>query len=224
MWTEPLAVIAAHPDDEVLGFGGAMARAAVAGSRVRILILATGAASRGGDAGAAIENLRDQARSAAEALGVPEPAFADFPDNRMDSVPLLDVVQRVEAFLSEAPVASVLTHHAGDLNVDHRIAAQAVLTACRPLPGAPVRRILAGEVPSSSEWANEDDRFVPTRYVDIESVLERKLAALACYEGEIRNFPHPRSIEAVRALAQWRGAEAGLPAVEAYRVVREIDD
>jgi len=224
MWTEPLAVIAAHPDDEVLGFGGAIARAAAAGASVRILILATGAASRGGDAKAAIKILRQHAARAAETLGVPEPAFADFPDNRMDTVPLLDVVQRIEAFLGEAPSASVLTHHAGDLNIDHRIAAQAVLTACRPLPGAPVRRILAGEVPSSSEWAGEADRFVPTRYVDIAAVLERKLAALACYEGELRNFPHPRSIEAVRALAQWRGAEAGLHAAEAYRVVREIDD
>jgi len=224
MWTKPLAVIVAHPDDEVLGFGGAIARAAVAGASVRVLILATGAASRGGNADVAIKVLRDQANRAAEALGVPPPTVGDFPDNRMDTVPLLDVVQRVEDFLGEAPVASVLTHHAGDLNIDHRITAQAVLTACRPLPGAPVRRILAGEVSSSSEWAGEADRFVPTRYVDIAAVLERKLAALACYEGELRDFPHPRSLEAVRALAQWRGAEAGLYAAEAYRVVREIDD
>jgi len=224
MWTEPLAVIAAHPDDEVLGFGGAIARAANAGADVRVLILATGAASRGGDAQAAIETLRGQARRAAEALGVAAPSFADFPDNRMDTVPLLDVVQRIEAFLGEVQPQSVFTHHAGDLNVDHRIAAQAVLTACRPLPGMTVRRVLAGEVPSSSEWASEPDRFVPTRYVDITAVLERKLSALACYDEELRDFPHPRSLDAVRALATWRGAEAGLRAAEAYRVIREIDD
>ena len=221
---ESLAVVVAHPDDEVLACGGAIARATETGSGVHILILATGATARDSNDRVGVEVLRDQAHRAAETLGASPPTFADFPDNRMDSVPLLDVVQRVEAFLAEAGAASVLTHHAGDLNVDHRVTAQAVLTACRPLPGAPVRRILAGEVPSSTEWADTDNHFRPTRYIEIASVLERKLAALACYEGEIREFPHPRSIEAVRSLAQWRGAEVGLAAAEAYRVVHEIDD
>ena len=224
MWSQPIATIVAHPDDEVLGFGGAIARAADAGSDVRVLILATGAAARGGKSAPAIRALRDQAHRAAESLGAQPPEFADFPDNRMDTVPLLDIVQRIETFLGEARPTSVLTHHAGDLNVDHCIVARAVLTACRPIPGASVRHVLAGEVPSSTEWSNDGDRFVPTRYVGIAEVLDRKLNALACYADELREFPHPRSIEAVRALARWRGAEAGLTAAEAYRDVRVIDD
>ncbi|MGE5147424.1 MAG: PIG-L deacetylase family protein [Candidatus Eiseniibacteriota bacterium] len=216
-----VAVIVAHPDDEVLLAGGAMARHVTGGDAVRTLFLATGAAARGGRQTAYINKLRAQAARAAKVLGASPPSFCDFPDNRMDTVPLLDVVQAIEAFLAKAPAAVVYTHHAGDLNVDHRIVHQAVVTACRPLPGGAVRQIYAGETLSSTEWSPVD-RFAPTTYVAIERFLEQKLKALACYEDEIRDFPHPRSIEAVRALATVRGAEAGLDAAEAFYVVRDI--
>ena len=233
MSNDVIAVIAAHPDDEVLGFGGAIARHAEEGEPVHVLILATGIGARAaGAAGAedgedgngdAIEELRARGRDAATILGVSDIGFADFPDNRMDSVPLLDVVKRVESFLDECRATIVYGHHSGDLNIDHQIAARAVLTACRPLPGARVRRLLAGEVLSSSEYAGPADRFQPTTYVDISATLSRKCDALRCYEGEIRDWPHPRSVEAVEALARLRGSECGREAAEAFALLREID-
>lgn len=217
-----VAVIAAHPDDEVLGFGGAIARYADQGAEVRILILATGLASRGAAPTHALQALQDQGRRAAEIMkaGI---EFADFPDNRMDSVALLDVVQRVEAFLDAFPADHVLTHHAGDLNVDHRIAQAAVLTACRPLPGATTRVLLAGEVNSATEWAGPGAQpFLPTEFIDIGAVLERKVAAMACYQQELRQWPHPRSLDGIRALAKWRGSQAGCHAAEAFITLRRL--
>lgn len=217
-----IAVVAAHPDDEVLGFGGAIARHADNGAEVRILILATGLVSRGRAAAGELAALQDQGRRAAAILGA-SIEFADFPDNRMDSVPLLDVTQRVEGFLAGFGPEQVYTHHAGDLNVDHRIAQAAVLTACRPLPGATVCTLLAGEVNSATDWAGPGATpFAATEYLDITATLERKLAAMACYAGELRDWPHARSLEAIRAQARFRGAQAGLQAAEAFITLRRI--
>lgn len=218
-----VAVIAAHPDDEVLGFGGAIARHADAGDSVDILILATGLSSRGAVNPEEQRALRSSGETAAKILGAPKLEFHDFPDNAMDTVPLLDVTKRVEAFLTSCKAERVYTHHAGDLNIDHRIAHAAVLTACRPQPGCLVREILAGEVNSATEWGGPAALpFVPTEFIDITSALERKLQALDCYAGEMRNWPHSRSAEAVRTLARWRGSQVGLQAAEAFMTIRRI--
>ncbi|MGH7003095.1 MAG: PIG-L deacetylase family protein [Alphaproteobacteria bacterium] len=217
-----IAAIYAHPDDEVLACGGALARHADAGDLVNVLILATGVTARGKDAAAGIEALRGQARAAARVLGVAEVSFGDFPDNGMDSIPLLNVVRRVEAFLTEHPATTVYTHHLGDLNLDHRIVAQAVLTACRPLPGAKIGTVLAGEVLSSSEWGPPGERFVPDTHLEITRQLERKRAALSCYTAELRDFPHPRSMRALESLAHLRGSEAGVTAAEAFITLRRV--
>ncbi len=219
-----IAVVAAHPDDEVLGFGGTIARHAAAGDQVSVLILATGLAARG-DASAsatALLDLRHQADAASQILGVHHLILGDLPDNRLDTVPLLDVIKRIEAFLAETAASIVFTHDHRDLNIDHAICARAVLTACRPLPGAAVAQLYAGEILSSSEYADPADRFSPTTYVDIADQLERKCDALACYKSELRDWPHPRSVHGVRALAHKRGSEAGLAAAEAFRLLREI--
>jgi LmbE family N-acetylglucosaminyl deacetylase len=222
---QTIAAIFAHPDDEVLGAGATLARHAARGDSVRILILATGLAARGDGERRAIEKLRDQARRAADTLGAQAIEFADFPDNRMDTVALLDVVQRVEAYLTAgAPPARVFTHHGGDLNIDHRIVHQAVMTACRPLPGVAPFEILAGEVASSTEWVpNATDQFQPSVFVDASATLKAKLAALACYAGEMRDWPHPRSIEGLRVLARWRGAQCGHEAAEAFMLMRRTE-
>jgi LmbE family N-acetylglucosaminyl deacetylase len=226
MTGERVAVIVAHPDDEVLAFGGIMCRHAEAGDQVSLLIMATGLAARSADNSVergALARLHDDARSAARTLGVTEVSFAEFPDNRMDTVALLDVVKVVESFLTKSGATRVYTHHAGDLNIDHQVVARAVLTACRPLPDAAVRRLYAGEVLSSSEYALVGNRFQPTRYVDISAYLDRKCAAMQCYRSEIRPSPHPRSIEAITALAKLRGSEVGLAAAEGLGVLREIE-
>lgn len=223
-----ILVVAAHPDDELLGCAGALARHARAGDRVEIAILAEGATSRSADSdrdshAAELDRLRDAARRAADMIGANEPEFFGLPDNRMDGLVLLDLVQRLEQTIARVRPEIVYTHHRGDVNVDHDITHRAVITACRPLPGHPVRQILSYETVSSTEWMSPASApsFAPNWFVDIGETLETKLAALRCYEAEMRPFPHPRSYQAVEHLARWRGASAGFHAAEAFMLVRQ---
>lgn len=221
---QTVAAIFAHPDDEVLAAGATLAAHAARGERVHILILATGLTARGDPPSGAVARLREQAKRAAGILGASAIEFADFPDNRMDTVALLDVVQRVEAHLDGLRPARVFTHHGGDLNIDHRIVHRAVMTACRPLPNLPPCEILAGEVPSSTEWAAQAmDQFTPTVFIDVAAALQTKLTALECYEDELGAWPHPRSVDGVRALARWRGTQCGRTAAEAFMLMRRTE-
>lgn len=227
---ETVLVVAAHPDDEVLGCGGTIARHAAQGDTVHITILAEGAtardtkrrrAARGGE----LQKLGQAAQRAADILGAASLSLGQFPDNRMDSVDLLDVVKSVEALVTRHRPGIVYTHHAGDLNIDHQCVHRAVLTACRPTPQQTVRRLLCFEVPSSTEWAAGDSReiFVPQHFVDISASLAAKRKALQAYAAEMRPWPHPRSLEAVTHLARWRGASIGREAAEAFSVARIIE-
>ncbi len=225
---EKICIVAAHPDDEVLGCGGVAARHAEAGDRVHVLIMAEGVFARadegeaGGDYAADQAALRAATEEAAGILGTEYPTFADFPDNAMDKVPLLDVIKCIEQIIERERPDIVYTHHGGDLNIDHRIVHQAVLTACRPLPDSPVRAIYGFETVSSTEWASPAaEPFRPTRFVDVSGQMGRKLKALAAYDMEMRPSPHARSIENVVALATYRGASIGLMAAEAFTVIRE---
>lgn len=215
-------VIAAHPDDEALGCGATLARHADAGDIVHILIVGEGETARGAGEGA-VTARSGAANAAATALGALPPRLLGLPDNRLDSLPLLDIVQAIETVLNDVGPDIVYTHHAGDLNIDHRIVHQATLTACRPLPGHSVRELYAFEVLSSTEWASgAGTGFAPTRFVDVGRHMARKLAALRCYDQEMRPFPHSRSYEAVEALATLRGANVGCQAAEAFEVIRQI--
>jgi len=221
-------VIAAHPDDEALGCGGAIARWTDEGHTVHVAFLTDGIGARGDaqeKAQAALLERRSATNQALQILGVSDVHFDDLPDNALDSVPLLAVTQRVEALIDRYQPHTVVTHHAGDLNVDHRIVHQAVMTACRPQAGHPVRRILCFEVPSSTEWQPPASGapFEPNLFVDISATLGRKLDALRAYAMEMREWPHPRSIEGVEHLARWRGATVGVPAAEAFMLARQID-
>ena len=220
-------VVAAHPDDEILGCGGVLAAHASKGDTVHVLIVAEGATSRdcGGDPHAKeleVVGLKSAASRAASVIGAEEPRMLGLPDNRLDSMPLLDVIKPIEAVVEAVMPQIVYTHYAGDLNVDHRIVHQAVVTACRPLPGSPVKALYAFETVSSTEWQTAGEAFRPQRWVDIEPFLSLKLSALEAYEAEMRAFPHARSIDAVEALARVRGASAGLKAAECFMVVREV--
>lgn len=222
-------VIAAHPDDEVLGCGGTIARLASEGTAVHIAFLADGIGGRRIDAARAASDpelalRREAARNAAGILGARSVEFGDFPDNRMDSVDTLDVARAVEALVERLKPGVVLTHHAGDLNVDHQVIHRAVLTACRPQPGHPVDTILFFEVPSSTEWqaAGSAPAFVPDWFVDISAHLPTRRRALEAYAMEMRPWPHARSYEATEHLARWRGATAGVEAAEAFVLGRRI--
>src|SRR5271157_3303542 len=226
--TNSVLVVVAHPDDEVLGCGGTMARLAQEGHEVRVAILAEGMTSRSPQREQAdpkqLHHLHQQARQAADKLHVKEVVVASLPDNRLDTVPLLEVVKLVEDLIEKFGPEVIYTHHPGDLNVDHGVVHRAVLTATRPMPGQKVREIFAFEVPSSTEWAfhQVEPTFRPNVFVDITGTLEAKISALACYESETRKFPHPRSPEALRAIAARWGSVAGLPAVEAFELIRSI--
>ncbi|MHA1598165.1 MAG: PIG-L deacetylase family protein [Alphaproteobacteria bacterium] len=224
MTGKSILIVAAHPDDEVLGCGATAARHVADGDTVHVLIMAEGATSRDAADTDGVTALRQSAAAAAAALGTAAPRFAGLPDNRMDGLDLLDIVKAVEAVVGEVAPDIVYTHHGGDLNVDHRLTHQAVLTACRPQPGETVRAIYTFETPSSTEWSATDmeDAFTAQRYVDVGAQMAAKLAALECYESEMRDFPHARSIKAVEALATLRGSQSGLGAAEAFRVIREI--
>jgi LmbE family N-acetylglucosaminyl deacetylase len=216
-----ILVVAAHPDDEALGCGGTIARLASQGSDVHLLFLADGENARGN--AESVAERQSMAATAAEALGAQPPICLEFPDNRLDSVDLLDLVQAIERHAASIRPEIVFTHFADDLNIDHRRCSQAVLTAFRPTPGQSVHSILAFEVPSSTEWQFVvSEGFRPNAFVDISAQLQTKLSALGAYEKEMRAFPHARSVEAVEALARWRGATVGLPAAEAFMVVRTI--
>jgi LmbE family N-acetylglucosaminyl deacetylase len=222
----PLLVVAAHPDDEALGCGGTMAKAAAAGVSVHTLFFTNGVGARDARNGTDTPSLADERASAAHRalrrLGAGHCDLLDFPDNRLDTVALLDLAQQVEAVVERVRPAMILTHHADDLNVDHRCVHEAVMTACRPQPGHEVQQILCFEVASSTEWRapRAATAFVPQLFVDISSHLTDKLAALQEYEAEMRPWPHARSIEALGHLARWRGATVGVEAAEAFMVAR----
>jgi LmbE family N-acetylglucosaminyl deacetylase len=220
-------VVAAHPDDEVLGVGGTLARHAAEGATVDVLIMAEGATSRDPSRNVSaraqeLHALREAAGRAAQILGIRAPRFGGLSDNRMDSGDFLDVVKLIEAVVSDVQPEIVYVHHAHDLNIDHQITHRAVLTACRPLPGSKVSTIYAFETVSSTEWAVAGGQFEPTHFVDIEQQLERKLAALGAYGSEMRPVPHARSLENVRAQARLRGSSVGLTAAEAFVLVRQV--
>lgn len=222
-------VVAAHPDDEVLGAGGTIAALARAGAEVTVAILGEGVSSRHAERSdadpAQLAALREAAGRAAEILGVPAPRLFGLPDQRLDTLPLLEVVHLVEHLVEEVRPDELYTHYGGDLNADHAVVHRAVMTATRPGAGPRVGSVFAFETPSSTDWAfGQFGAFQPTVFRDVSGTLELKLAAMEAYELEARPFPHPRSPAALDALARQRGAAAGLAAAEAFMLVRRIVD
>jgi N-acetylglucosamine malate deacetylase 1 len=218
-----VVVFAAHPDDEILGCGGTIAKLIQKGSKVHVVFLADGESSR--DDIEDIDNLilqrKNNAKKALKILGCDSIEFLDFPDNRLDSLDLLDVVKKVENFIDAFKPYTIFTHYAHDLNIDHQITHNAVVTACRPQPGHCVKELLFFEVPSSTEW-NLSQAFTPNYFVDISSTLPLKINALNIYKNEMKIFPHPRSINAIEALTYFRGASSGCSAAEAFILARKI--
>lgn len=220
---QKVAAIFAHPDDEILGCGATLARHVIEGDDVAIFIMATGLTSRGEAVPEEFKTLQGNARAAAKELGVQNVTFGAFPDNAMDSVPLLNVVKAVEEFLKDFPATVVYTHHMGDMNIDHEVVARAVLTATRPLPDRGELTVLASEINSSTEYAAHPmPAFVPTEYVNVTNTVSHKIKAMACYTGELREWPHPRSLKGIEHQACNRGVQSGYSAAEAFMTLRRI--
>ena len=221
-------ILAAHPDDEVLGCGGTIPRLVQEGSKVYIAILGEGITSRYTRREQAdnclVEALRTSSRQVAELLGATELFTFGLPDNRFDTVPLLDVVKIIEDLIARLQPQVIYTHHGGDLNIDHALVFRATLTASRPVVGCPVTTIYAYEVASSTEWAFHRlvPPFCPNAFFDISGQIESKVRAMSLYESEVQPFPHPRSAEAIRAIARRWGSVAGVECAEAFELVRWV--
>ena len=218
-------VIAAHPDDEILGCGATMKRLCDNGAAVRTIILGEGKTSRDDQRNREARNsdivaLRDEVRKANEIVGVTDSHVYDFPDNRFDSVMLLDIVKVIEHHVEDFQPSAVFTHFAEDMNVDHTVTNRAVLTATRPLPGSTVQLVVAFEVLSSTGWYYPHG-FLPNMIVSVdEAQLQAKEKAMDAYKSELRDYPHPRSLDAIRDLARYRGASAGCGCAEAFVLLR----
>lgn len=219
--TSNILVVAAHPDDEVLGCGGTIAKHRMLGDEVTVLFLTDGISSRDG---ADVDNdrveRRDAAHRALKVLGVSDIIFETFPDNQLDSVPLLDVIKVIEAVAFRITPEIVYSHSSADLNVDHVVAAKAVRTAFRPTKSTSVNKILAFEIMSSTEWSFDfAGVFKPNVFIDISEFWDKKIGALHCYEMEMRSSPHPRSFRSIEAYGALHGEAVGFGYAEAFELV-----
>jgi LmbE family N-acetylglucosaminyl deacetylase len=210
-------VIAAHPDDELLGCGGSLARHALAGDDVRALILCEGESLRygAGQAGQASATQR-----AAQVLGLQESRCLGFPDQRLETFPLTEIIRPIEEMVRAFQPRLVYLQYGYDVNYDHQLLFKAALVATRPTEEG-IRDVLAYDTASSTEWAYPRV-FVPDTWIDISATLDLKLQAMACYESELRDYPHPRSLEALAHRARAWGNQCCMDAAEAFMTVRRV--
>ncbi len=231
-------VIAAHPDDEVLGMGGTIKKLTRAGNDVKIIIMATGITSRRSTnyknsntyeisdntietMKIQIEKLRADAIRSSKILGVKNIEFEDFPDNEMDIVSNLEITKRIEKSISDFKPDTIFTHSKYDINVDHRALFDATITATRPKQRSNVKEVISFEVPSSTEW-DFPSKFSPNIFVDIHKELPFKLKALKEYKTELEKFPHPRSLESLEIISKRWGTVSGFLSAEAFCLVRQL--
>lgn len=222
-----ILLIFAHPDDEILGCGGTVAKLSEEGYEVYTLILGEGITARDEirepeAKRAELNALREDALLANRKVGVKEVIFYSLPDNRFDTVPLLDIVKVVEKLIQEIRPSIIFTHSREDLNIDHQITYKVVLTATRPQPRSFVKEIYSCEVLSSTEWNYPMSFYPDTYFVLSENHIKQKIEAMKCYKSELRTYPHPRSLEGIEYLARLRGMQIGVEYAEAFRLVRRI--
>ncbi|MFT5635016.1 MAG: LmbE family N-acetylglucosaminyl deacetylase [Cognaticolwellia sp.] len=217
-------VVVAHADDEALGCGATIAKHAANGDDITLLVMTDGVSARNSVDNLVNNGLVKQRESALQksckVLGVTTVLQCNFPDNRMDSVDLLSIVQKIEKETKGQVINIIYTHALNDLNVDHQLTAQAVLTAFRPLPDSKVQTILSFEVLSSTEWQFSQQPFIANWFVDVSDFYQKKVAALTCYQEEMRDCPHPRSYIAVESQARLRGSTIGKEYAEAFQLLR----
>jgi len=233
-----ILVIAAHPDDEILGMGGTITKHIKSGNIVKIVIMATGIFARRSSnlknsfkysmtekeaqiAQLQLKQLRNDAKKAANIVGVSDIEFLDFPDNEMDTVSSLEVTKSIEKIIEKFNPDEVYTHSQNDVNIDHRIIHDATLTATRPTSKTSVKSVYSFEIPSSTEWSFKS-MFTPNVFVDISKELSKKIKAMESYKSELRKYPHPRSKEGLEAIAKRWGTVSGFNAAEAFCLIREL--
>ena len=218
-------IIAAHPDDEVLGCFGTVAKMIKQGCEAYTMILSGGKTARGEIGKDEIKILKEEMQRANDSVGIKRVYQEDFPDNAFDSVPLLEIVKKIEEVKEKIRPEIVFTHHVGDMNIDHQITHRAVLTATRPMQNECVKTIYAMEIPSSTEWNgfSKETAFVPNVFFDIADTIDAKVNAMAQYKSELREYPHPRSLQHIKELARVNGTKVGLDYSENFILIRSIN-
>lgn len=221
-------IIAAHPDDEILGCGGTIAKLVKQGNTAYTLILGEGVASRYDvktpHIDEELDKLKKEMLKANDIVGIKQVFSAKFPDNRFDSMDLLDIVKEIEKIKDSIKPEIIFTHHFGDLNIDHQITHKAVLTATRPMKDECVKEIYAFEIPSSTEWNSFSKKtaFIPNIFFDIADTIDIKVNAMREYKSELRDYPHTRSLQHIKELAKVNGTMVGLNYCERFILIRSI--
>ncbi len=218
--------VVAHPDDESDAAGGTISKLIKEGNDVAVAIMVSQAAARR-DLSATLD---DDEKEAFSILGVTKVYHADFPNIKMNTVPHLELVQYIESCIEDFQADAIVTHHPTDTNNDHVMTSYAAQAACRLFQRKPdavpnLKLFMYMETPSATEWSldKSSDRFTPDYYVEIgKEGLETKIKALQAYKGVMRPYPHPRSVEAYKGLAAYRGCQAGLNYAEAFQVVHQV--
>lgn len=221
-------VIAAHPDDEVLGMGGTIAKLVREGCVVDVLIVTDGSSSQYSDSdhlAEIIEAKKLETRSCADVLGVRDIYYGGLPDMKLDCIPHIDINQAIEKVIDKIQPDTVFTHFWGDVNLDHQNVYKSTLVTVRPVLGQVVRELYCYRVPSSTEWTpnKADTMFIPNYFVDIEQYAEQKYKAFDCYSTELRDYPHPRSVQYLRETDKAAGLRVGMLAAEEFVMLRKLD-
>lgn len=221
-------VIAAHPDDEVLGMGGTIAKLVKDGNTVDILIVTDGSSSQYRDSdhlAEIIEAKKKETRNCADILGVRDIYYGELPDMKLDTTPHIRINQIIEDVIDKVQPDIVFTHFWGDVNRDHQEVYKSTLVTVRPVMGQVVKELYCYRVPSSTEWTpnKADTMFMPNYFVDIEKFAEQKYKAFACYATELRDYPHPRSVQYLRENDKVVGLRVGMLAAEEFVLLRKLD-
>jgi len=218
-----ILVIAAHPDDEILGCGGTIIKHIKKGDIVNVIFLTDGESSRDNH-NLKINKRKQQAIDCCKYLKTNPPIFFDFPDNKIDSIPLLNVIKKLEGIIKKIKPSTIYTHYFGDLNIDHQKTFEAVNVACRPLKGNIIKNIFCFEVLSSTEWKiSYKKKFNPNLFINIDNELKKKIFALKIYKEELRKYPHSRSLKGIKTLSMYRGIQSGNKHAEAFYIARRIE-
>ncbi len=223
-----ILVIAAHPDDEVLGVGGTIAKHSADGDIVHLLIVTDGSTSQyKGDPNLKkiISEKKNETQKCAEILGISTIDYGSLPDMKLDTISHVDINSCIENTIKKYKPEIVYSHFYGDINKDHRCVSESTLVAVRPVVGQCVKKVYLYRTPSSTEWnvKNASNYFSANRYVDISGFVDIKNRAIRCYTTELREFPHPRSLEAIKIIDKAAGTEIGVSAAEEFVIVREIN-
>jgi len=225
MSNKTVLICAAHADDEAIGCSGTIAKHVENGDKVHVVFMTNGVDSRSNFSSDSINNRHKISLKVADILGISSVQNLDFPDNMMDSIPLLHIVRVIENLIDKLKPEIIYTHHIGDLNIDHQVTHKAVMTACRPQPGFCVREIYVFEVLSSTEWQTPGFYpFIPNVFINVEAYIKTKSKALESYDREIRQSPHSRTIDNAIRLSTIRGNSVGIDFSEAFSLVRKIDN